>query len=97
VCRHREALFTTIHVYGSGITVQNTRYGVLVLKREDVRATYSRMSKMVVLESPRLTRPLAIMNFFGGVGGQPAPEWLAVKAIVQRAVGERWSERWLIP
>lgn len=70
------------------------RYGVLALSWTDVRATYSRMAKMIVLESPRLVRPLAVMNF----GGRAlTPEFIAAKAIVKRTVGERWSERWLLP
>jgi hypothetical protein len=94
--RYREALFTTIRVFGSGIMIQNTRYGVLALNWADVRATYSRVGKMVVLESPKLIRPLAIMSF-GGLYGQPDPYFLASKAMVQCLVGERWTERWFLP
>lgn len=95
ILRYREALFTTIRVSDSGIVVQNTRYGMLLLNWNDVHATYSRFGKMVVLESPKLIRPLAIMSFAGGAGG-PTHQFLAAKAIVQRSVGERWSEQWLL-
>jgi len=95
--RYREALTTTIRVSASGVTVQNPHYGVLMINWADVQATYSRIGKMLVLQSPRLARPLAIMNFATGYGPTPPrPEFLAAKALVQSSVGERWNERWLV-
>ena len=94
--RYREALFTTIRVSDSGVLVQNAHYGVLPLTWGDVQATYSSFGKMVILQSEKLVRPLAIMSFGGGRNG-PSPEFLIARAIVQRNVGERWRERRLLP
>lgn len=93
--RYREALFTTIRVSSSGIVVQNAHYGVLALNWADVQATYSSFGKMVILQSTKLVRPLAIMSFGGGRNG-PSREFLAAKAIVQRNVGKRWREQRLL-
>jgi hypothetical protein len=93
--RYREALFTTIRVASSGIVVQNAHYGVLALNWADVQATYSNFGKMVILQSPKLVRPLAIMSFGGGHNG-PSRDFLAAKAIVQRNVGKRWREQRLL-
>jgi hypothetical protein len=91
VIRNREALFTTIRVSPAGVVVENSRYGVLLLNWSDVtNATYSRFGKMITLESPKLSKPLAIMNF--GSGGL-APEFLAARTVIQAAVSNRWSER----
>jgi hypothetical protein len=76
--RHREALFTTIQVSPAGVVVENSRYGVLLLNWDDVtHATYSRLGKMITLESPKLSKPLVIMNF-GNRG--LAPEFVAARA-----------------
>jgi hypothetical protein len=89
--RNREALFTTIQVSPAGVVVENSRYGVLLLNWEDVtHATYSSFGKMITLESPRLSKPLAIMNF--GSRGL-APQFLAARTAIQTAVSNRWSER----
>jgi hypothetical protein len=93
--RYREALFATIRVSSSGIVVQNAHYGVLALNWADVQATYSSFGKMVILQSTKLVRPLAIMSFGGGRNG-PSREFLAAKAIVQRNVGKRWREQRLL-
>src|SRR5215469_4260289 len=46
--RNREALFTTLQVSPSGVVVENSRYGVLVLNWDDVtHATYSSFGKMI--------------------------------------------------
>jgi hypothetical protein len=55
VLRYRESLFTTIRVSTSGVVVQNSRYGVLLLPWEELRATYIRVGRMVILEASRLT------------------------------------------
>jgi hypothetical protein len=44
----------------------------------------------ITLESPRLSKPLVIMNF--GSRGL-APQFLAARTAIQTAVGNRWSER----
>ena len=89
--RNREALFTTIQVSSTGVVVENSKYGVLLLNWDDVtHATYSRFGKMITLESPRLSKPLAIMNL--GSSGL-APQFLAARTAIQAAVRNRWSER----
>jgi hypothetical protein len=89
--RNREALFTTIRVSPMGVVVENSRYGVLLLNWNDVtHATCSSFGKMITLESPKLSKPLAIMNFGGG---GLAPEFLAARTAIQAAVNNRWSER----
>jgi hypothetical protein len=89
--RHREALFSTIQVSPVGIVVENSRYGVRLLNWNDVtHATYSRFGKMIILESPKLSKPLAVMNF-GGRG--LAPEFLAARTVIHAAVSNRWSEQ----
>jgi len=91
VIRNREALFTTIRVSSAGVTVENARYGVLLINWNDVtQASYSRFGKTITLESPRLFEPLAIMSF-GGRG--LAPEFLAARNAIQAAIRDRWSER----
>lgn len=94
IIRYREALFTTFRVSDSGVVVQNSRYGTLVLHWDEISAVYSSFGKMVVLHGQRLARPLAIMSFSGR--GGPAPEFLAARAIIERHLGERWSDRKLI-
>jgi hypothetical protein len=91
VIRNREALFTTIRVSPAGVVVENSRYGVLLLNWNDVtHATYSSFGKTITLESPKLSKPLAIMNFGGR--GLP-PEFLAARTLIEAAVSNRWSER----
>jgi hypothetical protein len=64
---------------------------VLLLNWNDVtHATYSSFGKMITLESPKLSKPLVIMNFGGG---GLAPEFLAARTSIQAAVNNRWSER----
>lgn len=59
----RESVFTTFHVSSHGIAIENRRYGLLQLTWPDIKgATYSRIMKTVVLDSPRLSNPIAIMN-----------------------------------
>ena len=93
--RYRESLFTKIRVSDCGILVRNARYGELALSWADVRTTHSSFGKMVVLESAKLIRPLAIMSFGKGDSGL-SPQFLRAKAIVKRNVGERWREQWLL-
>jgi len=80
-----------IRVSPAGVAVENSRYGVLLLNWADVtRATYSRFGKMITLESPKLSKPLAIMNLEArGV----APEFSAARSIISAALSDRWSER----
>ena len=91
VIRNREALFTTVRVSPAGVAVENSRYGVLLLNWADVtRATYSRFGKMITLDSPKLSKPLAIMNLDArGI----APEFSAARSIISAALSDRWSER----
>ncbi len=89
--RNRDTLFTSIRVSPAGVTIENSRYGVLLLNWDDVtHATYSKFWKTITLESPKLLKPLAIMNF-GSRGA--APEFLAARGAIQAAVRARWSER----
>jgi hypothetical protein len=90
---YREAFFTTFRFAPSGIIVQNSRYGVLHMTWDEVAARYSRIGRMIVLTSPKLVRPLAVMNF--GPRGALAPEFVEAKARIRGAVGPRWGERWL--
>jgi hypothetical protein len=91
VIRYREALFTTIRVSTGGVVVEYHRYGVLLLNWGDItHATYSSFGKMIILESPKLLKPLAIMNF--GSRGL-APEFLAARTLIQGAISNRWSQK----
>lgn len=91
--RYREAFFTTFRLSAAGIVVQNSRYGLLVLNWDDVSATYSPPAKMVVLRSPKLAKPLALMSFGGG---SMAPEFLAARTMISTRLGDRWSQCWLV-
>jgi hypothetical protein len=55
------------------------------------RATYSHTQRLIILESPKLTKPLAIRNLARGV----APEFTAASQLIRGAMGERWSEQLL--
>ena len=93
IIRYREALFTILTVSDSGVLVQNSRYGALLLNWDEISAVYYSFGKMVILQSQKLARPLAIMSFSKG---GPAPEFVAAKAIIERHLGARWSDRKLI-
>jgi hypothetical protein len=89
--RTRESLFTTFQVSSTGITLENSRYGVLSLDWNEVtQATYCRLAKMIILESPRLWQPLVIMNFGGN---SVAPEFAAARTLIRSAMRDRWIER----
>lgn len=90
--RYRESLFTTFRFSAAGIVVQNSRYGELVLHWHDVAATYSAPAKMIVLRSPKLAKPLAVMSF----GGSAAPEFIAARTMIRLRIGDRWKQRWLV-
>jgi hypothetical protein len=90
--RHWETLFTTFEVSSTGIIVESSPYGRLLLGWNDLtRATYSHTQSLIILESPKLTKPLAIRKLAQGV----APEFTAARKLIRGAMGGRWSQRLL--
>jgi hypothetical protein len=85
--RNRETLFTTFQVTSTGITVEDARYGQLVLNCNDVtRATYRRFLGSITLDSPRLLKPIAIMN---PTPRNFSPEFEAARELIGEALHAR--------
>ena len=106
LCRHlwfnirtRESIFTTFRVSQAELVIENSRYGVLTLNwRELTRATYTRMGiagKTITLEAPQLIKPLAIMGHLRTPGS--TTRFVIAQMLIQRAMGDRWVERWFGP
>ena len=97
IVRNTESLFSTFRVSRTEITIENSRYGVLTLNWEEVaRATFRKLGfagRVITLEAPQLAKPLAIMSRFRTPGSNA--KFVIAQMVIQRAMGDRWIERWL--
>ena len=88
----RESLFTTFRISNHGIGIENRRYGLLQLAWPDIEgATYSQIGKTIVLNSPRLLNPIAIMYN----PNAESTEFQAAVAMVRQNLQGRFSTKWI--
>jgi len=91
-----ESVFTTFRVSRVQLIIENSRYGVLTLNwAELTRVTYTRIGiagKTITLEAPQFVKPLAIMSQLRTPGSNA--RFVVARMLIQRAVGDRWMERW---
>ena len=76
--RYREALFTTFNV---------------VLGWHDVNsATYSRLGRLIRLQSPKLATTIAIMS---NHKSSFSPEYESARSMIRNGLQGQWREQWL--